>query len=271
MLEAKEGCAILDDIDSETFVRFSEYAYTGCYTNPVPDIIVARAGEEDPNIEEDENGNYVKVKQWPNSELASLPFFTPWHREQPTTAIPEPVENEEEKWGLSKARSKKELKARFLKFEEPPEAKPPAKRERLWQNFRKPLQNKAPPSLYTEPRESWNDYTGILLCHAQVYVLADKYQIDPLAKLAVKKLQCVLSKMMLHNEELTSVTKLLEYTYSHTVDRDDNKLDMLRELIIHYSACIIEFLDRDEGFRELLENEGAIGRDLIRKMLARLD
>lgn len=31
MSEAKEGCALLEDVDEHTFVRFSQYAYTRDY------------------------------------------------------------------------------------------------------------------------------------------------------------------------------------------------------------------------------------------------
>ncbi|KAI9762719.1 MAG: hypothetical protein M1840_001186 [Geoglossum simile] len=37
MLEAREGCACLEDVDEETFVRFSQYLYTGDYSATTPD------------------------------------------------------------------------------------------------------------------------------------------------------------------------------------------------------------------------------------------
>lgn len=40
MSEAKEGSALLEDIDEHTFVRFSQYAYTGDYATPDPEILL---------------------------------------------------------------------------------------------------------------------------------------------------------------------------------------------------------------------------------------
>lgn len=259
MLEAKEGCAVLDDISSEAFVCFSEYAYTGEYTDPEPDVIVAKAREEAPHDNEDgfHSDDETAFASYKFDEFAAKPV--------PIKSL---------RWESLHPQSTKKKKRPLLREEVSPLFPRPTdlhRREILWKSFRKDFESQAPPSLNMKPRESWNDFTGILLCHAQVYVLADKYQIESLAELAVERLRGTLGKMPLRSEELTSVTKLLEYTYSHTIDGAHDGVDMLRELVVHYAACVVEFLDRDDGFRELLENEGAIGRDLIRTMLARLD
>src|ERR1700733_507674 len=39
MAEAKENCAILEDVDEGTFVRFAEYMYTNDYSVPDPEIV----------------------------------------------------------------------------------------------------------------------------------------------------------------------------------------------------------------------------------------
>jgi len=40
MSEAKEGCALLEDVEEQTFVQFSQYAYTGDYVAADPDILL---------------------------------------------------------------------------------------------------------------------------------------------------------------------------------------------------------------------------------------
>lgn len=40
MIEAKEGCACLEDVDEDTFTRFGQYAYTLDYPVPDPDILL---------------------------------------------------------------------------------------------------------------------------------------------------------------------------------------------------------------------------------------
>jgi hypothetical protein len=41
MLEAKERCATLQETDEATFVRFSQYAYTGDYDAADPDTLLS--------------------------------------------------------------------------------------------------------------------------------------------------------------------------------------------------------------------------------------
>jgi len=40
MSEEKEGCAWLEDVEEHTFVRFSQYAYTGDYVAADPEILL---------------------------------------------------------------------------------------------------------------------------------------------------------------------------------------------------------------------------------------
>ena len=40
MLEAKEGCAWLEDVDEYIMVRFGQYLYTGDYATAEPDILI---------------------------------------------------------------------------------------------------------------------------------------------------------------------------------------------------------------------------------------
>ena len=40
MSEAKEGCALLEDVEKSIFVRFSQYAYTEDYTAADPNIVL---------------------------------------------------------------------------------------------------------------------------------------------------------------------------------------------------------------------------------------
>lgn len=40
MSEAREGCALLEGIDEDTFVRFCQYAYTGDYVAADPIILL---------------------------------------------------------------------------------------------------------------------------------------------------------------------------------------------------------------------------------------
>lgn len=40
MTDAKERCALLQDVDKRTFIRFSQYAYIGDYVAADPDVLL---------------------------------------------------------------------------------------------------------------------------------------------------------------------------------------------------------------------------------------
>ena len=45
----------------------------------------------------------------------------------------------------------------------------------------------------------------------------------------------------------------------------------MRALVIHYAACVVEDLAKDSSFQSLLEEAGALARDLVGQMIKRLD
>ncbi len=46
MSEAKEGCALLEDVEERTFVQFSQYAYTGDYSAADPAFVPTPYGQD---------------------------------------------------------------------------------------------------------------------------------------------------------------------------------------------------------------------------------
>ena len=43
MIEAHEGSARLDDIDESTFLLFTQFAYTGDFKDPKPDVVLSQS------------------------------------------------------------------------------------------------------------------------------------------------------------------------------------------------------------------------------------
>lgn len=316
MLEAKEGCAFLDDIDPDTFVRFCEYAYTGDYGAPAPDLIVERAegindAEENPssavhgvNGAEDDVADspapeYVttNVEEHPLADApvaaqAEEPFFGEPVAEEPIAEGPiaeepiveEPIRQLNDIWSSFGSKKGKKGKAKSKKAPvawgkaelDAPIAwsSQPSRRQQLWNSFTD--KTRATPAFNSDDHDSWKDYTEIFLSHARLYTFADRYQIDPLAKLTVDKLRDTLTDLEeIHLGHLTSITKLLEYTYDNenTRDRVDDgadALDQLRDLVIHYTTCVVEHFRGVEEFEKLLAGDGVLGRDLVISMMRRL-
>ena len=144
-------------------------------------------------------------------------------------------------------------------------------RSELWDNFISISYAISAPSI--QPRklqESCEDYTEVFLCHVQLYVFAEKYDIDPLRRLSLHKLQRTLAGYTLYDERVGDVVELIRYSYSNTTDHSGHT-DDLRSLVTHYAACMIEDLARRAEFRSLLQEAGSFAGDLVVRMLDRLD
>ena len=74
MVEAEERCALIEDVEEETFVRFIEFMYTNDYAVPDPDI------------------DFTSIEEAPAEEpaLEETPPADDWQREAELVADPEP-------------------------------------------------------------------------------------------------------------------------------------------------------------------------------------
>ena len=272
MSEAKEKCAFLEDVDEGIFVRFTEYAYTGDYSVPDPDIILTSSDVGVPNGVEDTDN-----KTRASASLARLTIES-----DAPPAAPEPAGPEDD-WGSFGLSSKKDKKGKGKKGnawrEDLAEPEPPLEIEepretksiQLWSAFVEKAHVRHHPSW--EPRqneEAFEDYTQVLLCHARLYVFSDLYQIEPLQQLARQKLRLTLSRFFLFEERVSDVVELIKYTYQNTMDHESG-LDKLRSLVIDYVVCHIETIAKDKDFQKMLQDSGALANDLIQRLIPRLD
>ncbi|KND89567.1 hypothetical protein TOPH_05669 [Tolypocladium ophioglossoides CBS 100239] len=141
-----------------------------------------------------------------------------------------------------------------------------SRRRRLWNEFEN-AQDYGParcprPRKNTDPRAS---YREVFLSHARLYVFADCYGISQLAQLSFLKLRGTLVAFELFDERTGDVVELLRYCYMDPVP------EKLRELVVHFVACHVEKLWKNEEFQGLVEAYGELSRALVGKLLARLD
>ncbi|KAL8704224.1 MAG: hypothetical protein Q9201_002601 [Fulgogasparrea decipioides] len=263
MSEAKEGCAILEDIDEDTFVRFSQFAYTGDYVAANPKNLL------DPSAV---ITTHLAPKEASEDPIDSDEILA----EPPAMLYDEPAAAADDwnSFSISKKDKKRGRKAEVAtrwedNFVQAPTVQ--SRKSRLWNNFKSKVYTTSQPAF--QPRknlESCEEYTQVLLCHAQLYVFADKYDVGTLKMLSLHKLQRTLVEFTLYDERTGDIVDLLRYSYTNTVDRPE-PIDELRLLVVHYAACIIEKLAWNTEFRLLLEQGGSLARDLIGQMVERLD
>jgi len=112
----------------------------------------------------------------------------------------------------------------------------------------------------------------ILLIHASLYVLAEKWGIDKLKRITLFKIHKTLSLFNLDTPKLQHVIRFVRYAYSDETTPDlETKIDDLRELICQYLAANAKFISRDATFLALIEEGGPLARDLWKIVGSRVD
>lgn len=119
------------------------------------------------------------------------------------------------------------------------------------------------PRKNTDGRE---DYSGVLLCHAKLYVLGDTYDIPPLRQLALHRLHATLRDFTLYPSRLGDIAALARYVFDNTTPDDK-----IRDMITLYYACIVEDASKHEGLRALVDDIPDFAFGLISRMSERLE
>lgn len=283
MSEAQSGSAILEDIEEHTFIRFCQFAYTGDYDAAEPEIILDSSAIDATGCE-----NGVQEAEPAEPPLESLeieaeppapdPEPEPVPEAEPVTdpwPEPEPEpENDLFDDCLWNSKTKKKGKKNIAKIADSSVSQGPAPAGRsrtsnLWKTFNATAYGRSvvrfKPRTNTEKHE---EFTRVFLCHAQLYVFADKYDIASLRELSLFKLHKTLLTFSLYPERVSDIVELIRYTCANTADGPHEK-DELKRMMICYAACVIEDLAVDEGFQNLLEEPGTISREIILQMLRR--
>ncbi|KAJ4424167.1 hypothetical protein N0V82_001215 [Gnomoniopsis sp. IMI 355080] len=219
------------DIDEGTFIRFARWAYTGSYVTEEPDIILDRTNVKLSIPSSDgsdvvEDGDNVTPEE-PLYSLQSIVDKRSHHRRPGT-----------KRHGLIQ---------KFLDMS--------AKYPTTTSDF-KPRQNK----------ESCEEYTGVFLCHAKLYVLGDAYDIPQLRQLSLHHLHATLKEFTLYPSRLNDIAALARYIFNNTQAHDE-----IQDMIGHYYACIFEDASKQQGLNSLISEMPDFALSLISSMSKRLD
>lgn len=116
--------------------------------------------------------------------------------------------------------------------------------------------------------EECEDYSQVFLSHAQLYVIADKYDIPPLCHLTLHKIWATLKTFTLYPKRISDICSLIHYSFESFLDSVESSL--LCNMLIHFSACIYEELVACDDFKELVNQFPLFTTMLMRKMSERL-
>jgi hypothetical protein len=240
MREAQDGVAIIHDVEVDSFIRFAEYIY---------------------------GGDYNVVQHTIKSEQREYP--------EDDCPISEPsVEHDD--WDFPTKGSKKSIKKSRKAIVNFPEL------ETLLSLVEYPVVSpvrEAFPVITTDtfpgagPAKDCDkkcDFTEVLLCHARVYCMADRFQVPRLKELAIYKLYMLLRQIIDSSDcYVSNIVSLLGYVYGHTAELESTS-EPLRDLLAHYVAWDFRSRMGEEDFRVYLAENGAFARDVCEKVSMRL-
>ncbi|EXL64399.1 hypothetical protein FOPG_19336 [Fusarium oxysporum f. sp. conglutinans race 2 54008] len=229
--ESAEFSVKWDDIDEIVFNSFWQFAYTGDYDTPESFPPTAATLSE----EESKSDN--------SDEPPAAPILD-------ESAEDAPIEE-------------------VLAETDEPAADPEAKKKRadalkpsLWLDF---LLDWDCPSEPSDVDVTLRDCANPLVHHAKVYTLADRYAVTRLIEISRTKLHQSLADLPTSEEANNDVVELVRYAFEELV------LDQLRDLVVHYIACVVEHLWKIEEFQELVGKHGSLSKALVGTMLLRFD
>lgn len=259
-LETIEIKDVDGDIDDDTVLRFLEYAYSGDYTVPDPDIV--QPSTDSKELQEafvpqtsmalgDEwavpvSGKKDKKKKKRTSmlEYTLEGDLSPDHQSSLKESVTEAVQHVQGILGPT---------IQVVDWD----------RQRLWDSFCS--------SAHIVERQPWRprdennereDYTNIFLCHARLYKFADRYGCEQLMALALQKLRLTLSQYIFYPQRVSDIVNLIRYTYAHTMNLDPGQ-DRLRALVLDLTICYYRELIGHPLFVKLLQEGGSFPSDVM--------
>lgn len=290
-----EAAEFFKTIEADTFVRFVEFAYTGDYS--VPHLVPFATVNGDNDSEEasvepapDASSIVSEPESFPPAEApeeapedAGLPIISEEAAYEPAPLPEASVKSTAESaWGPWDLKKKKRRRKEIQGWDSPPElpaeeipieqfAKKTTKKENLWNSFISEAEPKVIPPWEPDTSEDVSlDFSPVLLSHASLYVFSDRFAMLPLRQLTLDKLRLTLSRLDLFSERTDAIVQLLKYTYTENNTSEDDT-DKLRELVIDYVTCHLESLAQNHTFLDILQEPGALCKDLMLKVLNRLD
>lgn len=276
MAEAQRGYAVLNDVDQGTFERFIEWAYKGFYKAAEFQL---EASNTPPIAEVCET--IEKVPEAPPAPLEA-PLFWAVQSDPPVVDLldaPEPLAEPSTGWVVPSEAPVADSpdhgwgdvghKKRSRKVKPRAETKPDMKEAFISRKHSVRRDMISPPPTRANQNANEN-YTEIFLCHARLYVFAEKYDIQPLKMLALEELHDTLAVFTLYHKRSDDIIALLRYVYANTGGSARGG-DEMRKLLRDYVGCEMGVLMKNAEFESLMiEDGGPLIADFMKMVIKRI-
>lgn len=249
MKETVEGRVRLNEVDLDTFIRFTEYLYGNDY-NPAEALVV---------IDHDDDNALC--------DSGSPDFPAPIVEEGASMYSPpvEPVAIADDDWGLGLGLMPKHKK--HTKKSRKQNCTPPLEnlKEFVLPHFQ-PMPFPRFQSVQNDAALMY-DYSEIL-SHVRLYGFAEKYQIRNLQALILGKLHMALEQTSFHPQRTDEFLLILKLAYDNTPDCREP--EPLRNLLTLFGAWNFPDLIASLGFLELIQHQQDCVMHLCQKVARRL-
>ncbi|EXL90100.1 hypothetical protein NOF04DRAFT_3417 [Fusarium oxysporum II5] len=287
--ESRECSVKWDDVDEIVFNSFWQFVYTGDYDTPEPLRPTQRTSgrgdhksgtaDEPPEPEPEPEPEPAARPAVGEAELlAAIPVFA----ESVFSDLPQVSAAESEAQAQAQAQAEEEstygtesteMSPTFYTYfwRSPAGSRPSSALEQenqgsvqksfLWGSF---LRSWESPHEVIDIDKSLKDQTNRFVHHAKVFTLADRYGVKRLAEISRGKLYHDLIDLERKGMDSKNVVELVRYAFEELVP------DQLRDLVVDFSACVVERIWGDKKFQKLLEKHGILSKALIKQLLLRL-
>ncbi|KAI1089561.1 hypothetical protein F5B19DRAFT_504524 [Rostrohypoxylon terebratum] len=102
----------------------------------------------------------------------------------------------------------------------------------------------------------------IIFCHAELYVLADKYLVNELARVATIKMGKLLHTLQWTQNMIRHIANLIPYVYENTMPGD-----MMREALVWYVSIVADDLYEDDFFSKVFKDIPEFAYGVLRKLI----
>lgn len=257
MAEAQKGYAVLEDVEKGTFERFMEWAYKGYYKaadfaieaiSPPPVPRKKKKRESTTVIGEEVPSVATALELHDDVELAGRgELRSDWDNWLGNPKMKKGKDAE------ATQNTTQELKESFLRH------KYTVRRDTI----------SIPPARAN--RGELENYTGVSLSHARLYVFAEKYDIQALRMLAPEELHHILTLHAIYRCRTGDIIALLRYVYANTRAPAGGD-EELRMLVRDYMGYEMSGQMQDEDFKDLMiEDRGALLGDFMEMVALRID
>jgi hypothetical protein len=262
MREARDGSCPMSDIDTATFGRFAEFAYTGDYTPALPVQQSEATSARSTDTEKRRNdGSQSSVMTDSGSESDELPDNPLDERPRIHNIIPSrkknPTLSQQDHFDLFDGRES--LLVSEIARKSPRQIRKTATGDAF--SLR---------SMFLLTSASHLDQLPLLMSHAKLYVFADRWIVTDLRSLAARRLDEAVAMFEYSSTSPTDIATLIKYAYDHTPPRKD-KADILRRIVTVFAANNIHALRQSPNFGELQCEGGDFQKDLMERVCDRFN